>query len=73
MSPAKKADLTRTGVITFFNQDKGFGFIKDSQTQESIFVHVNQLDGPVKEHDKISFEVEKGPKGLNAVNAKKTS
>ncbi|MEO6290055.1 MAG: cold shock domain-containing protein [Ginsengibacter sp.] len=64
-------DMVRTGVITFFNQDKGFGFIKDLQTQESIFVHVNQLDGPVKENDKVSFEVEKGPKGLNAVNAKK--
>ncbi len=64
-------DIVRSGVITFFNQDKGFGFIKDLQTQESIFVHVNQLDGPVKENDKVSFEVEKGPKGLNAVNAKK--
>ena len=69
--PGEEGDAIRTGVITFFNQDKGFGFIKDSQTQESIFVHVNQLDGPVKENDKISFEVEKGPKGLNAINAKK--
>ncbi|MDQ6844213.1 MAG: cold shock domain-containing protein [Bacteroidota bacterium] len=67
-----QGDVTRTGIITFFNQDKGFGFIKDSQTQESIFIHINQLDGPVKEHDKVSFEVEKGPKGLNAINAKKT-
>lgn len=71
--PGEEGDALRTGVITFFNQDKGFGFIKDSQTQESIFVHVNQLDGPVKENDKISFEVEKGPKGLNAINAKKTN
>ncbi len=69
--PADEADTVRTGVVTFFNQDKGFGFIKDSQTQESIFVHVNQLEGPVKENDKLSFEVERGPKGLNAVNAKK--
>ena len=64
-------DFIRTGVITFFNHDKGFGFIKDLQTQESIFIHVNQLEGPVKENDKVSFEVEKGPKGLSAVNAKK--
>lgn len=69
--PGEGADAARTGSITFFNQDKGFGFVKDSQTQESIFIHINQLDGPVKENDKISFEVEKGPKGLNAVNAKK--
>lgn len=64
-------DMQRTGVITFFNQDKGFGFVRDLQTQESIFVHINQLDGPVKENEKITFEVEKGPKGLNAINAKK--
>jgi cold shock CspA family protein len=70
--PGEQGDVVRTGVITFFNQDKGFGFIRDLQTQESIFVHVNQLSEPVKENDKISFEVEAGPKGLNAVNAKKT-
>ena len=70
--PGDPADLVRTGVITFFNQDKGFGFIRDLQTQESIFVHVNQLEEPVKENDKLTFEVEAGPKGLNAVNAKKT-
>jgi cold shock CspA family protein len=65
------ADIIRTGVITFFNNDKGFGFIKDLQTQESVFVHINQLDGPVKENEKVSFEVEMGPKGPNAVNVKK--
>ncbi|MEO7394673.1 MAG: cold shock domain-containing protein [Chitinophagaceae bacterium] len=70
--PGDPADLIRSGTITFFNQDKGFGFIKDSITQESIFIHINQLSEPVKENDKISFEVEKGPKGLNAINAKKT-
>ncbi len=69
---ASEQDTIRTGVITFFNQEKGFGFIRDLATQESIFVHVNQLSEPVKENDKITFEVEAGPKGLNAVNAKKT-
>ncbi len=68
---ANEADIIRTGTITFFNQDKGFGFIRDSQTQESIFIHINQLEEPVKENDKISFEVEQGPKGFNAINAKK--
>ena len=64
-------DPIRTGTVTFFNHEKGFGFIKDSQTQESVFIHINQLSEPVKENDKLSFEVEMGPKGANAVNAKK--
>jgi cold shock CspA family protein len=63
-------DLIRTGVITFFNNDKGYGFIKDLETQESVFVHVNALSEPVKEQNKVSFEVEMGPKGANAINVK---
>jgi cold shock CspA family protein len=66
-------DAQRTGVVTFFNDGKGFGFIKDSVTQESVFVHVNQLSAPIKENDKVTFEVEKGPRGLSAVNVNKTS
>jgi len=68
-----QGETIRSGVVTFFNDAKGFGFIKDLQTQESAFVHVNRLSEPIKEHDKVSFEVEMGPKGLNAVNVKKTS
>ncbi|MBP6023335.1 cold-shock protein [Ferruginibacter sp.] len=63
-------DLIRTGVITFFNNDKGYGFIKDLETQESVFVHINALSEPVKEQNKVSFEVEMGPKGANAINVK---
>jgi cold shock CspA family protein len=63
-------DLVRTGVITFFNNDKGYGFIKDKETHESVFVHVNSLSEPVKENDRVSFETEMGHKGLNAVNVK---
>jgi cold shock CspA family protein len=66
-------DAVRTGVVTFFNDGKGFGFIKDSVTQESVFIHVNQLSGPIKENDKVTFEVEKGPRGLSAVNVNKVS
>ena len=65
-------DLIRTGVVTFFNDAKGFGFIKDMQTQESVFIHVNQLSERISENDKVIFEVEMGHKGLNAVNVKKT-
>lgn len=61
----------RTGVVTFFNEAKGFGFIRDIKTQESVFIHVNQLTEPISESDKVMFEVESGPKGLNAVNVKK--
>ncbi|HZG26755.1 MAG TPA: cold shock domain-containing protein [Chitinophagaceae bacterium] len=64
-------DVIRTGVVTFFNEDKGYGFIKDMQTQESVFIHVNQLSGPIKEHDKVTFEVEMGHKGPSALNVKK--
>jgi cold shock CspA family protein len=65
------ADLIRTGVVTFFNEAKGFGFIKDMQSQESIFVHVNQLSERITENQKVMFETQSGPKGLNAVNVRK--
>ena len=63
-------DLIMTGIVTFFNDEKGYGFIRPSGTQDSIFVHVNGLTEPIKENNKVSFEVEKGRKGLNAVNVK---
>ncbi len=56
----------RTGTVAFFNTSKGFGFIKDSQSGESIFVHMNALSSPIKENDKVQFEVERSPKGLSA-------
>ncbi|WP_242917840.1 cold-shock protein [Pontibacter liquoris] len=62
------ADLIRKGTVTFFNTSKGYGFIKDHETQESIFVHQNALTSVIKENDKVTFEVEKGQKGLNAIN-----
>ena len=68
--PPTEEELTRKGKITFFNHEKGFGFIKDQQTQESIFVHANNLSGNFKENDKVSFETEMGPRGPYAVNVK---
>lgn len=65
-------ELTRTGMVTFFNESKGYGFIRDLQTQESLFVHVNGLQEQIKERDKVTFETEKGPKGLNAIKVKKS-
>ena len=68
-------DPIRTGSVTFFNDSKGYGFIRDSQTQESIFVHANALGGlTLQENDKVTFEVEPGQKGPVAVRVKmKTS
>jgi cold shock CspA family protein len=63
-------DLIRTGIVTFFNDAKGYGFIKDLETQESVFVHINSLTEAIKENNKVNFEVEMGPKGANAVNVK---
>jgi cold shock CspA family protein len=63
--------VARQGRVTFFNTSKGYGFIKDLSTQESIFVHINALGGaPIKENDKVTYDVEHGPKGLNAVRVK---
>lgn len=64
-------DTIRTGKVDFFNDSKGFGFIKDTNSTESFFVHVNGLIDEVNEGDKVSFELEKGMKGMNAVNVKK--
>ncbi len=65
-----KVETVRRGIVSFFNESKGFGFIKDSQTGESFFVHVNNLDVEIKENNKVSFELEKGPKGPMAVRVK---
>jgi cold shock CspA family protein len=70
-APIDPADLIRTGVVTFFNDAKGYGFIRDLQTQESVFVHINSLQEQVKENMKVTFEVEMGPKGPAAVRVKK--
>ncbi|WP_018618431.1 cold-shock protein [Spirosoma luteum] len=64
-------DAVRQGIVTFFNASKGYGFIRDLQTQESIFVHMNGLIDAVGEQDKVTFEVTRTPKGLNAVDVKK--
>ncbi|MFN7312833.1 MAG: cold-shock protein [Bacteroidota bacterium] len=63
-------DLIRTGIVSFYNDAKGYGFIKDSANGNSIFVHANNLKQPIKDNNKVTFEVEKGPKGLTAVNVK---
>jgi cold shock CspA family protein len=63
-------DSVRKGTVTFFNDSKGFGFIKDSETQESVFVHINNTLEEIKENNIVNFEVEMGPKGPMAVKVK---
>lgn len=57
----------KKGTVKFFNETKGFGFIKEDGGQE-IFVHVTGLKEEIRENDEVTFEVENGKKGLNAVN-----
>jgi cold shock CspA family protein len=64
------ADLIREGIVSFFNESKGYGFIRDLKTQESVFVHINAISEPIKENDKVTFEVEQTPKGTSAVSVK---
>lgn len=64
-------DTVRNGIVSFFNEAKGYGFIKDMQTQESVFVHINALTEPLKENNLVTFETEQGPKGLSAIKVKK--
>lgn len=68
---AEAEDPVRTGTVNFFNTAKGFGFIRDSRSGESIFVHASQLSAPLNEGEKVKYEVERGPKGLVAVNVQK--
>lgn len=59
------------GRIDFFDTSKGFGFIKEDGTQERYFVHISGMLEEIGESDKVIFELEKGPKGLNAVRVRK--
>ncbi|GMN08900.1 cold shock domain-containing protein [Croceitalea sp. MTPC9] len=60
-------DPVRTGKVSFFDTSKGFGFIIDSEDQEKYFCHVSGLIDEIAENDKVTFELEKGMKGMNAV------
>lgn len=59
-----------TGTVKFFNDSKGFGFIKPDDSSEDIFVHVSGLIDEVRENDKVTYDTERGKKGMNAVNVK---
>ncbi|MCB0577066.1 MAG: cold shock domain-containing protein [Saprospiraceae bacterium] len=56
------------GTVKFFNETKGFGFIVDSASGEEIFVHASGLVDKIREGDVVTFETQRGKKGMNAVN-----
>jgi CspA family cold shock protein len=58
------------GTVKFFNETKGFGFIKPSDSSEDIFVHSSGLIDEIRENDQVEYDAERGKKGMNAVNVK---
>ncbi|MFN3556921.1 MAG: cold-shock protein [Bacteroidales bacterium] len=58
------------GTVKFFNETKGFGFIKEEGTNKEYFVHVTGLIDEIRENDNVTFDLKEGKKGLNAVNVK---
>ncbi|AUD06629.1 cold-shock protein [Spirosoma pollinicola] len=61
-----------TGSVKFFNESKGFGFIKPDDGSDDVFVHISATSEELRENDNVSYNVEQGKKGLNAVNVKRT-
>jgi CspA family cold shock protein len=59
-----------TGTVKFFNETKGFGFIKEDESGKEYFVHVTGLSDKIRENDTVTFDIQEGKKGLTAVNVK---
>ena len=62
-----------TGVVKFYNEQKGFGFIVDNSSKEEFFVHSSGLKSDIREGDEVTFDVQPGKKGMNAVDVKLAS
>jgi len=60
----------KEGTVKFFNETKGFGFIKDDESGNEYFVHITGLIDKVKNDDEVTFDLKEGKKGMNAVNVK---
>ena len=60
-----------TGSVKFFNETKGYGFIKDDAENKEYFVHATGLSDKIKQNDRVTFELQAGKKGINAINVKK--
>lgn len=70
--PGPSPAVIRTGTVTMFNASKGYGFIKDAETQESIFTHVNEHLEEIHERDRVTFRIVQSHKGKNAVEVKRS-
>ncbi len=64
---AEEIDPVRKGTVSFYNESKGFGFIKDLETKQDVFVHANNVMGEIREGNLVTFEVERGQRGPTAV------
>ncbi len=67
-APIEEEDPRKTGFVTFFNDEKGYGFITENNSKENVFFHTNNCKEPVKKGNKVSFEKEKSVKGFSAIN-----
>src|SRR5690554_2868121 len=66
-------DQEYTGVVTYFNHEKGFGFIEEATTKERVFVHINDLKEEVTEQNRVTFTVITTPRGKQAENVKRST
>jgi len=69
-NPQSAPDFVRKGVVSMYNTSKGYGFIRDLSSNQSVFVHANSLLESIKENDKVIFEIGKGAKGPAAMKVK---
>ena len=72
LEPNFKLITMPTGTVKFFNESKGFGFIKADDGSEDVFVHISATSEELRENDKVTYNVEQGKKGLTAVDVKRT-
>ena len=61
----------KTGTVKFYNSEKGFGFIKDHESQEDVFVHRSGIVDMIRDNDEVTYDIERGQKGLDAVDVKR--
>ena len=71
-APIIPEETVKVGTISFFNEEKGYGFITEDKTRENIFVHASQVSEPLKERDRVTYEKERTPRGYSAINVKKS-
>lgn len=69
-SPEAVPDYVRKGIVIFYNDSKGYGFIREMESNQRIFVHANSLLEPITENNIVTFELTKGPKGPSALKVK---